>query len=35
MVKAAKPLRLLIVEDNPNDTELMLRELRRSGFLSD
>jgi starch phosphorylase len=27
-----QPLRLLIVEDNPADAELMLHELRRSGF---
>ncbi len=26
------PLRVLIVEDNPNDAELTLRELRHSGF---
>ena len=26
------PLRVLIVEDNPNDAELVLRELRRAGF---
>src|SRR6266849_4346233 len=30
-----KPLRVLIVEDNVNDTELVLRELRRSGFKPD
>jgi response regulator RpfG family c-di-GMP phosphodiesterase len=28
----SSPLRLLIVEDNPMDVELMLREVRRSGF---
>ena len=27
-----RPLHLLIVEDNPDDLVLMLRELRRSGF---
>jgi PAS domain S-box-containing protein len=32
MNKRARPLRLLIVEDTPTDAELMLRELRRSGF---
>lgn len=32
MDKAPRPLQLLIVEDTPNDAELMLRELRRSGF---
>lgn len=26
------PLHVLIAEDNPNDTELMVRELRRAGF---
>ncbi len=26
------PLRILVLEDNPLDTELMLRELRRAGF---
>ncbi|MFP2960059.1 response regulator, partial [Myxococcus sp. 1LA] len=26
------PLRVLVVEDNPDDETLMLRELRRSGF---
>src|ERR1700689_1429213 len=26
------PLRLLIVEDNPDDADLLLRELRRAGF---
>ncbi len=28
-------LKILIAEDNPNDTELMLRELRRGGFEPD
>ena len=28
----AQPLNVLIAEDNPNDAELMLRELSRSGF---
>jgi PAS domain S-box-containing protein len=27
-----RPLRVLFVEDNPNDTELVLLELRRAGF---
>lgn len=27
-----RPLRVLIVEDNPNDTELMVEELRAGGF---
>jgi PAS domain S-box-containing protein len=27
-----KPIRVLLVEDNPNDAELVLRELRRAGF---
>jgi PAS domain S-box-containing protein len=27
-----RPLKALIVEDNPDDAELLLRELRRSGF---
>ena len=27
-----QPLQILLVEDNPADTELVLRELRRSGF---
>jgi PAS domain S-box-containing protein len=29
------PLRLLILEDRPEDAELMLRELRRAGFVPD
>jgi PAS domain S-box-containing protein len=32
MDEPLKRIRLLIVEDNPNDAELMLRELRRAGF---
>ena len=32
MDETSKRLRLLIVEDNPSDAELMLRELRRAGF---
>lgn len=28
-------LRVLIVEDNPADAELVLRELRRAGFAPD
>lgn len=28
----AQPLRVLVVEDNPHDAELLLRELRRAGF---
>jgi len=28
----AEPLQLLMAEDNPNDAELVLRALRRSGF---
>ncbi len=32
MDKPLKRIRLLIVEDNPSDAELMLRELRRAGF---
>ena len=35
MDKVSQPLRVLIVEDNPNDAELMLRELRRGGFNPD
>jgi PAS domain S-box-containing protein len=27
-----QPLKVLLVEDNPNDSELVLRELRRAGF---
>lgn len=30
-----RPLRVLIAEDNPDDAELMLRELRRAGFEPD
>ena len=26
------PLKLLLLEDNPSDAELMLAELRRAGF---
>jgi two-component system, cell cycle sensor histidine kinase and response regulator CckA len=32
MDKLPQPLRVLIVEDNPNDAELILLELRRAGF---
>jgi two-component system cell cycle sensor histidine kinase/response regulator CckA len=32
MDKIARPLRLLLVEDNPTDAELVLCELRRNGF---
>ena len=28
----AQPLRVLLVEDNAGDAELLLRELRRAGF---
>ena len=35
MDKVPQPLRVLIVEDNPNDAELVLRELRRAGFNPD
>jgi PAS domain S-box-containing protein len=35
MRKAATPLRLLLVEDNPDDAELVLLELRRAGFNPD
>ena len=28
----AKPLQLLLVEDNPDDAEILLRELRRAGY---
>jgi len=30
-----QPLRVLILEDNPNDAELVVRELRRAGFEPD
>jgi|GEM_PF-731406 two-component system, cell cycle sensor histidine kinase and response regulator CckA len=30
--KAGKPLRLLMVEDSPQDAELVVREIRRGGF---
>jgi PAS domain S-box-containing protein len=29
---AAKPLRLLVVEDSPQDAEIVVREIRRGGF---
>jgi PAS domain S-box-containing protein len=32
MDKVLRPLRLLLVEDNPNDAELLVLELRRAGF---
>src|ERR1700720_62370 len=32
MDKISQPLRVLLVEDKPNDAELMLRELRNAGF---
>jgi PAS domain S-box-containing protein len=35
MDKNSQPLRVLIVEDNPDDAELVLRELRRAGFEPD
>jgi two-component system, cell cycle sensor histidine kinase and response regulator CckA len=35
MDETLQRIRLLIVEDNPNDAELMLRELRRGGFEPD
>jgi len=31
----AQPLKLLLVEDNPHDAELVLRELRRAGYEPD
>ena len=31
----SQPIKILIVEDNPNDAELLLRELRRAGFEPD
>src|SRR5207253_9602586 len=31
----AQPLRVLLVEDNAGDAELLLRELRRAGFAPD
>ena len=30
-----KPIRILMVEDNPEDAELLLRELRRAGYTPD
>ena len=35
MDEIPQPLRVLLVEDNPADAELMLRELRRAGFKPD
>ena len=35
MDRPPEPIRLLIVEDNPNDAELMLRELRHAGLEPD
>jgi DNA-binding NtrC family response regulator len=35
MEKPLQSIRLVIVVDNPNDAELMLRELRRAGFEPD
>lgn len=32
MNKMTQPLKLLIAEDNPDDTELLVRELRRAGY---
>src|SRR5258708_25074995 len=32
MDKELQRILVLVVEDNPNDAELMLRELRRAGF---
>jgi two-component system, cell cycle sensor histidine kinase and response regulator CckA len=32
-VKRAEPLRVLFIEDRPDDTELLLLELRRAGYL--
>ncbi|PYT75963.1 MAG: hypothetical protein DMG40_27140 [Acidobacteria bacterium] len=32
MDNPSQRIRLLIVEDNPSDADLMLRELRRAGF---
>ena len=29
---AAKPLRLLVVEDSPRDAEIVVREIRSGGF---
>ena len=31
-IRVKKPLHILLVEDNPNDAELLLSELRRAGF---
>jgi PAS domain S-box-containing protein len=35
MEKPLQPIRVVIVEDNPNDAEIMLRELRRAVFEPD
>jgi len=32
VIAVSKPLRLLVLEDDPQDAELALRELRRAGF---
>ena len=35
MNKISDPLRVLVLEDNPNDAELVLHELRRASFQPD